>query len=93
MERGWRWLRGRSAVELAALAAGLAVFGYVGWDSALWDPRLQLLLHLLAVGAILALAMAALRGSGAATHADRPAAARPGGLPRARHGARPSTLA
>jgi tetratricopeptide (TPR) repeat protein len=62
MERGWRWLRGRSAVELAALAAGLAVFGYVGWDSALWDPRLQLLLHLLAVGAILALAMAALRG-------------------------------
>ena len=63
MERGWHWLRGRSAVELAGLAAGLAVFGYVGWDSALWDPRLQLLLHLLAVGAILALAMAAVRGA------------------------------
>ena len=37
---------------LAALAAALAVFGYVGWDGALWDARLQLILHLLAIGAI-----------------------------------------
>ena len=62
MERALGWLRGRTAVELAGLAAGVAVFGYVGWDTALWDPRLQLLLHLIGVGAILALAGAALRG-------------------------------
>ena len=55
-------LRARTAVELAALAAGLAVFGYLGWDSALWDARLQLLLHLLVVAAALGLAMAAVRG-------------------------------
>ncbi len=56
------WLRARTPVELAALAAGLAVFGYLGWDSALWDARFQLLLHLLAVGAALGLAIAAMRG-------------------------------
>ncbi len=57
------WLSERSALELVALAAGVAVFGYVGWDSALWDPRLQLLLHLVAVGAALGLGMAWLRGA------------------------------
>ena len=57
------WVRTRSALELVGLAAGLAVFGYVGWDGALWDPRLQLLLHLVAVGAAAALALAWLRGA------------------------------
>jgi tetratricopeptide (TPR) repeat protein len=46
------WARGRSAVEWVSLLAGLAAFAYLGWDSALWDPRLQLLLHLLAIGGI-----------------------------------------
>ena len=56
------WARARSPVEWLALAAGLAVFGYLGWDSALWDARLQLALHLVAIGAILALGVVALRG-------------------------------
>jgi tetratricopeptide (TPR) repeat protein len=54
----------RRAVELAALAIGLAVFGYVGWDGALWDARFQLLLHLAAVAAIAGLAAHAVRGGG-----------------------------
>jgi tetratricopeptide (TPR) repeat protein len=41
-----------SVVELVALAIGLAVFGYVGWDGALWDPRYQFGLHLAAIAAI-----------------------------------------
>lgn len=45
-----------------ALAAGLGVFGYLGWDGALWDPRLQLLLHLIAVGVVAALGLWALTG-------------------------------
>jgi O-antigen ligase/tetratricopeptide (TPR) repeat protein len=57
------WVRARTPLELLALAAGLAVFGYVGWDGALWDPRLQLVLHLVAVGAAVALALAWLRGA------------------------------
>ena len=57
------WLGARTPLELAALAAGVAVFGYLGWDSALWDARFQLLLHLLAVAAALALAIAAVRGA------------------------------
>lgn len=48
----WEWL---------ALGAGLAVFGYLGWDEALWDARLQLLLHLIAIGAIAGLGVMALR--------------------------------
>lgn len=56
------WARGRSPVEWTALAAGVAVFGYVGWDGALWDARLQLLLHLIAIGAILGLAAIAASG-------------------------------
>lgn len=62
MRVAWAWLRRRSPLELAGLAAGVAVFGYVGWDSALWDPRLQLLLHVLALGAALGLGVAWWRG-------------------------------
>ena len=36
----------RRVGEMAAVAIGLAVFGYLGWDGALWDPRFQLALHL-----------------------------------------------
>ncbi len=50
------------ATEWLALAAGAAVFGYVGWDSALWDARLQLALHLIAFGAVGALAARVVRG-------------------------------
>jgi tetratricopeptide (TPR) repeat protein len=67
------WARQRSAAEWVALAAGLAVFGYVGWDLALWDARLQLLLHLLAIGAIGGLLAIALRGGEVpATRVDLP---------------------
>ena len=45
-----------------ALAAGLGVFGYLGWDGALWDPRFQLLLHLIAAGVVAALGLWALTG-------------------------------
>ncbi len=41
-----------SVVELLAAATGLAIFGYVGWDGALWDPRFQLGLHLAAIAVI-----------------------------------------
>jgi O-antigen ligase/tetratricopeptide (TPR) repeat protein len=61
------WARRRTLVEWAGLAAGLAVFGYVGWDGALWDARFQLLLHLIAIGAIAGLAVIAVRG-GAVPH-------------------------
>ncbi|MDQ4035249.1 MAG: O-antigen ligase family protein [Chloroflexota bacterium] len=56
------WAHERSAQEWLALIGGLAVFGYLGWDGALWDARLQLVLHLLAIGAVGALAATALRG-------------------------------
>ncbi len=56
------WARRRSGAEWVALASALAVFGYVGWDSALWDARFQLLLHLFAIGAVLGLAVLAARG-------------------------------
>ena len=56
------WARRRSVAEWLALGAALAVFGYVGWDGALWDARYQLLLHLLAIGALAGVAMLALRG-------------------------------
>lgn len=56
------WSRRRMAGEWMALAAGIAVFGYIGWDGALWDARFQLLLHLLGIGAVLALAVLAARG-------------------------------
>ena len=51
-----------SVGELLALAIGLAVFGYVGWDGALWDPRYQLGLHLAAIAAIGGLLALALTG-------------------------------
>lgn len=51
-----------TALELLAAAGGLALFGYVGWDGALWDARYQLLLHLGAVAAIGALLLLAARG-------------------------------
>jgi tetratricopeptide (TPR) repeat protein len=38
------------------------MFAYLGWDSALWDPRLQLIVHLTAVGTIAAIGLYALRG-------------------------------
>jgi O-antigen ligase/Tfp pilus assembly protein PilF len=47
--------------ELASVGMGLAVFGYVGWDGALWDPRYQFALHLAGVaaaGGLLALGLA-----------------------------------
>ena len=56
------WARARTPTDLLALAAALAVFGYLGWDSALWDARLQLALHLVAIGAIAGLGLIALRG-------------------------------
>ncbi|MEA2651879.1 MAG: hypothetical protein QOI85_1600, partial [Chloroflexota bacterium] len=46
------WARARTPTDWLALGAALAVFGYVGWDSALWDARFQLILHLIAIGAI-----------------------------------------
>ncbi len=61
------WARRRTLVEWLCLGAGLAVFGYVGWDGALWDARFQLALHLIAIGAIAGLALVALRG-GALPH-------------------------
>jgi O-antigen ligase/tetratricopeptide (TPR) repeat protein len=54
--------RPRTLAEWLAVGAGLAVFAHLGWDSALWDARLQLLLHLIAVGAVLGLVVVALRG-------------------------------
>jgi len=55
--------RGRpSTAELLALAIGIGLFAYLGWDGALWDARLQLMLHLVAVAAIAGLAGIALRG-------------------------------
>ena len=52
----------RRVAEVVALAVGLAVFGYVGWDGAMWDARFQFLLHLAAVAAVLGLAALARRG-------------------------------
>ena len=49
-------------IEVAVLLGGIALFGYLAWDGALWDARLQLLLHLLAVAAVLWLVWRAGRG-------------------------------
>ena len=51
-----------TAVELLAIAGGLVVFGDVGWDGALWDGRLELILHLIGGIALLAGLVALLRG-------------------------------
>ncbi|TMB84813.1 MAG: hypothetical protein E6J39_02910 [Chloroflexi bacterium] len=50
-------------VELCVLLGGLAVFGNLGWDSALWDGRLQLMLHLLGGAALAGGVVALLRGA------------------------------
>ena len=52
----------RRVAELVALALGLAVFAYVGWDGAMWDARFQFGLHLAAVVAVAALLVPAWRG-------------------------------
>jgi O-antigen ligase/Tfp pilus assembly protein PilF len=51
-----------AALELIAIAGGMALFGYVGWDGALWDARFQLLLHVAAGAAIAGLLTLAARG-------------------------------
>ena len=56
------WLRRRTPVELGSLVAGVLVLGWLGWDLPLWDPRLQLVLHLIAALAIAGLGLWALRG-------------------------------
>jgi O-antigen ligase len=56
------WVRRRRPIELAALVAAATVAGYVGWDGALWDARLQLVLHLVGIGAVATVAVAATRG-------------------------------
>jgi len=52
----------RRAAEVAGLGLGLATFGYVGWDGALWDPRYQFALHLAAVAALAGAAAIGLAG-------------------------------
>ena len=47
--------------ELVALIAGLLVFAYLAWDQALWDPRFQAPLHLIAGAAVVAAGMLAWR--------------------------------
>ncbi|MGH2796446.1 MAG: O-antigen ligase family protein, partial [Thermoleophilaceae bacterium] len=56
------WGRRQTAADWLALGAGLAVFAYVGWDAALWQPQLQLVLHLLAIGAVGGVLAVGLRG-------------------------------
>jgi O-antigen ligase len=51
-----------AALELVAIAGGLVLFGYIGWDGALWDARFQLLLHVAAGVAIAALLILAALG-------------------------------
>lgn len=55
-------MRRPRGAELVALAIGGAVSAYLGWDSALWDPRFQLALHLAAVAALGWLAVYVARG-------------------------------
>jgi O-antigen ligase/tetratricopeptide (TPR) repeat protein len=50
-----------AALELVAILAGLALFGYVGWDGALWDARFQLVLHLAPALTLAALATLVVR--------------------------------
>ena len=55
-------MRARRLAEWLGLAAAIAVFGYVGWDSALWDAQLQLVLHLVAIAAMLGVGLMVIRG-------------------------------
>ena len=52
----------RGLADWIGLAAGVAVFVNLGWDGPLWDARSQLILHLVAIGAVLGLGLMALRG-------------------------------
>jgi Flp pilus assembly protein TadD/O-antigen ligase len=52
----------RRAGELGALGLGLVVWSYVAWDGALWDSRLQLVLHLVALAAVAGLLAIGLAG-------------------------------
>jgi tetratricopeptide (TPR) repeat protein len=52
----------RRAGELVAVAIGLAVFGYLGWDGAMWDARYQLGLHMAAVAGVAGLLWIGLAG-------------------------------
>ncbi|MCV0402240.1 MAG: O-antigen ligase family protein [Chloroflexi bacterium] len=56
------WTAGVSPGEWLALVVAVAVFAYVGWDGALWDARLQLLLHLFAIGAVAGVVLLVVRG-------------------------------
>ncbi|MEO8511066.1 MAG: O-antigen ligase family protein [Chloroflexota bacterium] len=55
-------MKASALLELGAVALGLAVFGYLAWDGALWDARFQLLLHAAALVAVGGLALLADRG-------------------------------
>lgn len=55
-------MRAGALLELGAVALGLAVFGYLAWDGALWDARFQLLLHAAGLAAVGGLALLADRG-------------------------------
>jgi tetratricopeptide (TPR) repeat protein/O-antigen ligase len=48
--------------QAAALGAMVALFGYLAWDSPLWEPRLQLLVHAIAGVAAVGLVVLMLRG-------------------------------
>jgi len=61
--RGLGRLRSQSAGEAIAAAAGLSVFGYLGWDQPLWDAGAQSALHLVALAAIATAVILALRGA------------------------------
>jgi O-antigen ligase/tetratricopeptide (TPR) repeat protein len=54
--RRWR------PASVLLVAVGVVLFGYLAWDGALWDARLQLLLHLVALAGIAGLAWLAGRG-------------------------------
>lgn len=52
----------RAIAEWSGLAAAVVVFAFLGWDTALWELRLQVLLHAIAIGAVAGLVVIALRG-------------------------------
>lgn len=56
-------MRAPVRLELLAIAAGLALWTYLGWDGALWDARFQLVLHVGALSAVVALLVLGLRGT------------------------------
>ncbi|HEX5041172.1 MAG TPA: O-antigen ligase family protein [Candidatus Limnocylindria bacterium] len=57
-----RWAAQRTLLEWVVLGTGILTFAYLGWDGALWDARLQLLLHLAAVAVITGMGLHGLRG-------------------------------